>query len=245
MELIDLIKNSNYLVVFTGAGISTESGIPDFRSNSGLYLSGEYGGYTPEQILSRRFFVQNKKIFFSFYKNRILSIIDKLPNRSHYALQKLELLGKLKCIITQNIDNLHQKSGSKKVLDIHGNIFQYKCTSACGKHYEYGDFDQLLKSNDIPKCDCGGIVRPNTVLFDEWLNDDIFDSAYKEIKSADLVISIGSSLVVQPAASLLSEVEENCKLVIINNTETPYDRKADLIINENCGIVLENIINKL
>lgn len=246
MELIELIKKSANIVAFTGAGISTESDIPDFRSVNGLYSSEKFDGYTPDQILSRRFFLTEKKIFFSFYKKRILSMLDKQPNRSHKALQKLESIDKLTCIITQNIDNLHQKAGSKNVLDLHGNITQYRCISACGaKFYNQEQFFKMLDGDKIPRCDCGGVVRPNTVLFDEWLNDDIFDEATVAIINSDLILAIGSSLQVQPAAGLLSEKKENCKLVIINKDPTPYDKKATLVINENCGDVLEQIVNLL
>ena len=244
LELIELVKQSNNIVVFTGAGISTESDIPDFRSNSGLYASGKYKDYKPEQILSRKFFFTNKEIFFSFYRDRLLSLCDKQPNRSHYALVKLEEIGKLKWVVTQNIDNLHQKAGSKNVLDLHGNGSKCHCIS-CYKKFTFDEFCVILNSSDIPRCDCGGIVRPSTVLFDECLNDDVYDKAYYEIKKADLLISIGSSLVVQPAAGLLSEKSKECKLVIINNSDTPYDKKADLVINENCGDVLENLIKNI
>ena len=240
MNLTDLVKTSNYVVAFAGAGISTESGIPDFRSTSGLYLSGKFEGHSPEEILSKRFFLKDKPTFFAFYKERLHNLLNKKPNRSHHALVKLEQVGKLKCIVTQNIDNLHETAGSSKVLDLHGNGARSRCISCCEK-YNYEQFSKMLEEKEVPRCFCGGVVRPDTVLFDEWLNDDIFDAAYHEIKSADLVISIGSSLVVQPAASLLSEKTPECKLVIINNTETPYDKKAALVIHENCGDVLETL----
>jgi len=245
MELLQLIKDAKHIVAFTGAGLSTESGIPDFRSSSGLYLSGKYEGYTPERILSQRFFRENKPVFFSFYKERIMAMRDKQPNRAHYALQKLQSVGKLQSVINQNIDNLLQKSGVTNVFDLHGNINTFRCISACGKDYDADEFMALFENSEVPKCDCGGIVRPNTVLFDEWLNDDIYDAAYWEAKKCDLMISIGSSLVVRPACSLLSEIGDTAKLVIINNTTTPYDKKADLIINRPCGEVLEEVANAL
>jgi NAD-dependent deacetylase len=243
MGLSELIKEANYVVAFTGAGLSTESGIPDFRSSSGLYLSGKYEGHTPEQILSNRFFRKNKEIFFSFYKERIMSMNGKQPNRAHFALKKLQDLGKLKSTINQNIDNLLQSSGVTNVLDLHGNITTFRCMSACGKSYNDVEFMKMLEETPVPRCECGGIVRPNTVLFDEWLNDDIFDAAYHEAKKADLMIAIGSSLVVRPACTLLDEITENCKLVILNKGETPYDKKATLVINEPCGEVLEREVN--
>jgi NAD-dependent deacetylase len=246
MTLLELVKNSNNIVAFTGAGISTESNIPDFRSSNGLYSTGRYKGYTPEQILSRLFFLKDKATFFAFYKERLSNLMDKQPNRSHYALVKLEEIGKLKYIITQNIDNLHQKAGSKKILEMHGNGSRSHCIS-CQKKYVYEEFEKLLNesTNNIPRCDCGGVIRPSTVLFDEWLDDNIFDKAVEEIKTADLVIAIGSTLLVQPAAGLLSERSKECKLVIINNSATPYDSKADLILNGNCGEILEELVKGL
>lgn len=241
--LLEYIKNSKNFIIFTGAGISTEypSSIPDFRSSSGLYSTGKFKEWKPEQILSRRFFLMKPEVFYEFYKERLLSMADKKPNRSHYALAKLEEMGLLKCVITQNIDNLHQTAGNKMVLDLHGNGSICRCIS-CSNKYPIDYMHKLLETSNIPRCECGGKVRPDTVLFDEWLNDDVYDGAMKVIKMADLIVSIGTSLVVQPAAGLLSEKSQECKLVIINNTETPYDRKAELIIRENCGLVLEEVV---
>lgn len=245
MELLELIKEAKHVVAFTGAGLSTESDIPDFRSSSGLYLTGKYAGHTPETILSQRFFRINKPVFFSFYKERIMAMTDKKPNRAHFAMQKMQSVGKLNSVINQNIDNLLQKAGVNNIFDLHGNITTFRCVSACGKSYNDVDFMKLLENAEVPKCECGGIVRPNTVLFDEWLNDDIYDAAYYEAKNCDLMIAIGSSLVVRPACSLLSEIKDSAKLVIINNTKTDYDHKADLIINRSCGEVLEEVANQL
>jgi NAD-dependent deacetylase len=247
MELLELIKEAKYVVGFTGAGLSTESGIPDFRSKSGLYLSGKYEGYTPEQILSNHFArnPKNQPIFFSFYKERIMSMSDKQPNRAHYALKKLQDIGKLKEVINQNIDNLLQKAEVKDVFDLHGNITSFRCTSACGKTHTADDFMKLLETAEIPRCECGGIVRPNTVLFDEWLDDNTFDAAYWTAKECDLMIAIGSSLIVRPACTLISEINDACKLVIINKDKTPYDHRACLVIHEPCGEVLERVANQL
>jgi len=245
MGLKELVNDAKYVVVFTGAGLSTESGIPDFRSSSGLYLSGKYEGYTPEHILSNRFFRSNKEIFFSFYKERIMKMSDKKPNRAHFALKKLQDVGKLQSVINQNIDNLIQSAGVTNVFDLHGNITSFRCVSACGKSYNGEEFMKMMDEKPVPRCECGGVVRPNTVLFDEWLNDDIFDAAYHEAKKADLMIAIGSSLVVRPACSLLSEIGPDCKLVILNKDETPYDKKATLILREPCGEVLENLAKEL
>ncbi len=245
MELLQLIKDAKHVVAFTGAGLSTESGIPDFRSSSGLYLNGKYEGYTPEIILSQEFFRKNKPIFFSFYKERIMSMRDKQPNIAHHSLKKLQDVGKLNSVINQNIDNLLQKAGVTNVFDLHGNISTFRCLSACGKDYDDVGFMALMENSEIPKCECGGIVRPNTVLFDEWLNDDTYDASYWEAKKCDLMIAIGSSLVVRPACSLLDEIQDTAKLVIINTKETPYDKKATLIINKPCGEVLKKVINQL
>ena len=182
MELFELVKEAKYVVAFTGAGLSTESGIPDFRSTSGLYLSGPFQGYTPEQILSVQFFRLNKPIFFAFYKQRIMSMIDKQPNRAHNALQQLEVRGILKSVVNQNIDNLLQRAGVKNVFDLHGNISEFRCVSACGTPYNQEEFMRLLNESPVPRCECGGVIRPNTVLFGEWLDDVIYDAAMREVK---------------------------------------------------------------
>ena len=243
-SLVKLIRDSKDVVVFTGAGISTESGIPDFRSSSGLYASGKFQQWTPEQILSKRFFIKNPEIFYEFYKERLLSMSDKKPNRSHKILAEWESSGKVKAVVTQNIDNLHQTAGSKVVMDLHGNGSVVRCC-VCLKKYPTSYMHEQLETSPIPRCECGAKVRPMTVLFDEWLDDDVFDSATKVMKMADLVVVIGTSLVVHPAASLLSEINEECKLVILNNTKTPYDSVASLLINEPCGDILEYVKERL
>jgi len=239
-KLQEYIDNAKYIVAFSGAGVSVESKIPDFRSSSGVY-SKDFGDKNPEQILSRKCFREDPKLFFRFVRSR-LSIFDgKNPNRSHLFLAQLEKSGKLKTVITQNIDGLHKDAGNVNVLEIHGTHRTYRCNSACGADYTTEQFLDKLTNSDIPICECGGIIRTNTVLFDEPLDDDTFEKAIDECKKADLLISIGSSLIVQPAASLLSEINKNCKLVIINNDWTPYDRKAHLVIRENCGDVFDKI----
>lgn len=243
-ELVNLIKSSNNLVVFTGAGMSTASGIPDFRSSSGLYSTGKFKQWTPEQILSRKFFRTHPEIFYEFYKERLLSMSDKKPNEGHYVLAEWESKGILKAIVTQNIDNLHQTAGNKLVLDLHGNGSIAKCCVCC-KTYPISYMHEQLEINPIPKCECGCRVKPNTVLFDEWLDDDIFDAATKVMMLSDLVIVIGSSLVVQPAAGLLSRISKDCKLVIINQSITLYDPRADLLIDEPCVDVLKYVKGKL
>lgn len=245
MELIEMIKEAKNIVAFTGAGLSTESGIPDFRSRNGIYLEGEFEGYTPERILSNRFFREptNKSIFFSYYRQRIMSMIDKQPNRAHFALKKLEDLGKLTCVMNQNIDNLLQKAGVKNVYDLHGNITKFKCMSCC-KYFTADEF--MAIQNNVPRCDCGGVIKPMTVLFDEWLDDDTFDACYWAAKKCDLMIVLGSSCIVRPACTLIGEIPENAYLAIINQSSTPYDKKADIVINDKlCGEVLENVVNQL
>lgn len=240
MNLKELIANSNHIVAFTGAGISTESGIPDFRSSSGLYMSGDFEGHTPEGILTSRMLRTNPKLVLKFYKHRLMNMVDKDPNRSHRILKQLEDAGKLKAVITQNIDNLHRKCGSQTVYELHGNATKFRCNIHCGKTYTYEQFVQMVEKDDVPTCECGfSFIRPNVVLFDESLDDTVFDAAYHEASKCDLMIAIGSSLAVQPAASLLSEIPKTAKLVIINKDTTPYDRRAALLIHENCGDVLE------
>lgn len=236
-EMVDAAKS---IVVFTGAGISTESGIPDFRSSNGLYMS-EFDGKSPEQILSRRFFRENKKTFCSFLKKRMNVLLNREPNRSHKALAAWEKAGKLTGVVTQNIDDLHNKAGNTNVMELHGNYSKFRCDSACGASYTCDDFMKKIETEEIPKCECGGVLRPCTVLFDESLDDATFEKAIVEISRADLLIVVGSSLMVQPAAGLVRELKKGANFVIINTTGTPYDKLATLIINENCGDVLEAI----
>ncbi len=245
-KLLELVKASQFALVFTGAGVSTESGIPDFRSTSGLY-SEKYENKSPEQILSLRTFRENKPLFFRFYIQRIGNLVNKEPNRAHFAIRDLEDRGIVKAVLTQNIDNLHQKAGSRKVIDLHGNSSVWRCYSACGYTCDYATVVTLVKDDrQYPVCpNCDGCVRPQTVLFDEALNDDAYDLAYSLCKSADLMIAIGSSLLVAPACHFVDEIPVEAKLVILNQTKTPFDSKADLVIRENCGEVMENLVKNL
>lgn len=244
MNLLDLIKESNYILAFTGAGISTESGIPDFRSVSGIYLTGEFEGMKPEMILTRRTFRTKPDLLLKYYRERLMKMVDKEPNRSHLVLKQLEDMGKLKWVITQNIDNLHRKAGNKNVLELHGNGTHFKCSISCGETYTYEQFCEMLEKETKPMCRCGmAPIRPDVVLFDEALNDEVFDKAYDECGKCDLMIAIGSSLVVAPACTLVGEINPKAKCVIINKDKTPYDSKADLVIRENCGEVLERTMN--
>lgn len=227
------INNSNNIVFFGGAGVSTESGIKDFRSKDGLY--NEKYKYPPEQILSHSFFYKNTKEFYKFYRDK-LNCLNVLPNICHKYLVKLEKEGKLKAIITQNIDNLHQKAGSTNVIELHGTIYKNYCDK-CHKFYppEY-----IWNTKDIPKCNCGGIIKPNIVLYEEPLNEFDILKAINYIKNSDLLIIAGTSLTVYPAASYISYFQGK-HLVIINKDKTPGDNIADLVINDNLGNVFKKL----
>lgn len=238
MELKKIINESNNIVFFGGAGVSTESGIPDFRSEKGIYSAVSEYGYNPETILSHSFFMKNKEIFFKYYKKNLLYPNAK-PNNAHYGLAKLEKEGKLKAVITQNIDDLHQKAGSKNVLELHGTLYKNYCMK-CGKNF---DLDYVTKDYGVTFCDeCGGVVRPDVVLYEEGLDQDVIRNSVKYISEADVLIVGGTSLAVYPAAGLIDYFRGN-KLILINKSVTPYDKKADLIINENIGEVFKEICN--
>ena len=227
------IKESNNIVFFGGAGVSTESGIKDFRSVDGLY--NEKYDYPPEEILSHTFFMNNTKEFYKFYKEK-LNCLDIKPNICHKYLTKLEKEGKLKAIITQNIDGLHQKAKSKNVLELHGTIYKNYCIN-CGKNYEAKD---IFNSKEIPKCNCGGIIKPEVVLYEEPLNDNTINKTINYISNADLLIVAGTSLTVYPASSFIRFFKGK-HLVIINKTITPMDNIASLIINDSLGNVFKNL----
>lgn len=245
-NLLQLINESKHIIAFTGAGISTESGIPDFRSSGGLYTSGKYDGKSPESILTRKMMRTDPALVLGFYKERMMKIVEKEPNRAHYALKKLEDMGKLDYIITQNIDNLHRKAGNRRVLELHGNGTRWVCGIYCGQEYTYEEANKMISEQEKPMCRCQmSVIRPDVVMFDESLNDRIFDEAYFASKTCDLMIAIGSSLLVQPACGLVDEIPQDAKLVIINQDKTPFDGKADLVIHESCGKILEDIINEM
>lgn len=231
--LQDMIDNSNNIVFFGGAGVSTESGIKDFRSVDGLY--NEKYDYPPEVILSRSFFDKHTKEFYKFYKEK-LNCLNIDPNVTHKYLEKLEKTGKLKTIITQNIDGLHEKAGSKNVLLLHGTIYKNYCM-LCHKSYS-ASF--IFNSEDIPKCSCGGIIKPDVVLYEEALDENVVASAINAIKTCDLLIVGGTSLAVYPAASYIRYFEGKY-LVIINNDSTIYDNQAQLVIHDKLG----NVFSKL
>ena len=235
-KLKEWIEKSSYIVFFGGAGVSTESGIPDFRSVDGLY-SQSYK-YPPEQIISHSFYVQNTEEFYRFYKDKMI-FKDARPNSAHYALSALEKEGKLKAVITQNIDGLHQLAGSKEVLELHGSIHRNYCTK-CGHFYNLNYIEQ---SDGVPLCSCGGIIKPDVVLYEEGLDNEILRRAVMHISKADMLIVGGTSLVVYPAAGLIDYYNGN-RLVLINKTSTSKDSKADLVINESIGSVLGDLIVK-
>ena len=232
-----MIDKCNNIVFFGGAGVSTESGIKDFRSVDGLY--NEKYDYPPEVILSHTFFVNKTKDFYDFYRDK-LNTINIEPNITHKYLKKLEDTGKLKAIITQNIDGLHEKTHSKNVLLLHGTIYKNYCMK-CHKYY---DAEYVFNSKDIPKCECGGIIKPDVVLYEESLNEEVVNNAIKAISNADLLIIGGTSLAVYPAASYINYFNGKY-LVIINKDSTPYDNRADLVINDKLGNVFSKLtVNK-
>lgn len=228
-ELKEIISKSNNIVFFGGAGVSTESGIPDFRSVDGLY-STRYK-YPPETMISHSFFMNNTEEFYDFYINKMIFLNAK-PNNAHKKLAVLEKEGKLKAVITQNIDGLHQEAGSKNVLELHGSVLRNYCMK-CGKFH---DVNFIVNSKGIPKCQCGGIVKPDVVLYEESLDSGIMEKSVDLIEKADVLIIGGTSLVVYPAAGLINYFNGS-KLVLINKTSTPMDKKADLIINDSIGKV--------
>lgn len=234
-ELKKIIDTSKNTVLFTGAGISCPSGIPDFRSADGLY-NEKGGGYSPEQIISHSFFVAHPKEFYEFYKSKMVYPKAK-PNAAHRYFAKLEAEGKLSAIVTQNIDGLHQAAGSKNVLEFHGSVHRNHCMR-CGKFF---DVNYVMNSSGAPKCDkCGGLVKPDVVLYEEGIDADVFEKSVAAIENAQTVIVVGTSLAVYPAAGLLTGFRgEN--LVLVNKQATPFDRYATLVINED----VVNVVKRL
>lgn len=232
-QLQQLISNSHNIVFFGGAGVSTESGIPDFRSVDGLYH--EQYKYPPEIMLSHTFFVDHTEEFFDFYRKKLIFKNAK-PNLAHLKLAELEQAGKLKAVITQNIDGLHQMAGSKKVLELHGSIKRNYC-ERCGSFF---DEEFILQSHGIPSCSCGGTVKPDVVLYEEGLDHEVIKQSVSYIANADVLIVAGTSLVVYPAAGLIDYYRGN-KLILINRSATAADSKADLLIQGSVGEVLGKI----
>lgn len=230
-KLTEIIKNSSYVVFFTGAGVSTDSGLKDFRGRNGLYNERNYMGYEPEEILSHDFFFSHRDIFNKYLVEK-LSVNDVKPNVGHKALAELEKMGKVKAVITQNIDNLHQDGGSRKVLELHGSLKRWYCLN-CGK-----------KSDRDFKCECGGIVRPDVTLYGEMLNEDVTAEAIREIKKADTLIIAGTSLTVYPAAYYLNYFTGK-HLIIINETPTSQDGSAELVIRTGFADTMKQVMELL
>lgn len=232
-----VIDESKKIVFFGGAGVSTESNIPDFRSESGLYQAVSQYGQSPETMLSHSFFMNHMDTFFDYYKNNLI-YQDAKPNKAHEALARLEQEGKLTAVVTQNIDGLHQLAGSKNVYELHGSVLRNYCMD-CNAFY---DLDYIMDPNhcdgDIPKCEkCGGIIKPDVVLYEEALDEDVISGAINAISKADTLIVGGTSLVVYPAAGLINYFRGN-NLILINKSQTQYDDRATLVVNDAIGKVL-------
>lgn len=236
-ELKTIIEESDNIVFFGGAGVSTESGVPDFRSENGLYHAQQNYGRSPEEMLSHTFFMNHMETFYDYYKNNLI-YTDVKPNKAHLALAKLEKMGKLKAVITQNIDGLHQMAGSQRVYELHGSVLRNRCMK-CHRFYE---LDYIMNpdhcQDQVPHCqECGGVVKPEVVLYEECLDDDCISGAVNAIAAADALIVGGTSLAVYPAAGLI-QYFQGSHLVLINKSVTPYDSHATLVIRQPIGEVL-------
>ena len=241
ISLRDMIKDSDNIVFFGGAGVSTESDIPDFRSSDGLFSKKLNKHFSPEQLVSHTFYVHYPEDFYAFYKDKLI-YPDARPNKAHKALTYLEKIGKLRAVVTQNIDGLHQMAGSKNVLELHGSVNSNTCQS-CGYNMDLKEFLDL--EGLVPKCPkCGGSVKPDVVLYEESLNEDTIIKTIKAISEADMLIVGGTSLVVYPAAGFLDYFKGR-HIVLINKAETSYDRRADLVINDSIGNVLDMAVKDL
>ena len=237
-RLKKIIDNSDNIVFFGGAGVSTESNIPDFRSEKGLYKAKTEYGMSPEEMISHSFFVNHTETFFDYYKKNLI-YSDAKPNKAHRALAKLEAQGKLKAVVTQNIDGLHQMAGNKKVYELHGSVLR----NYCMKCHQFYDLDYIMDEyhckGNVPICPvCGGIIKPDVVLYEEMLDEDCINKAVSAISKADTLIIGGTSLVVYPAAGFVRYFRGN-HLVLINKQETPYDSHADLVIHDSIGKVMD------
>ncbi len=236
-QLARWIEESEAIVFFGGAGVSTESGIPDFRSVDGLY--NQKYKYLPETIISHSFYVRDPEEFYRFYKDKMI-FPDAQPNRAHKALAKLEAMGKLKAVITQNIDGLHQAAGSREVLELHGSVHRNYCTR-CGAFHS---LQEVMADDGVPRCSCGGTVKPDVVLYEEGLDQHIMNKSVQYIRRADMLIIGGTSLTVYPAAGLI-DYYNGTKLVLINRSVTPMDGRADLVISGSIGEVLGDIVEAM
>lgn len=232
-EFISVVENSNNIVFFGGAGVSTESNIPDFRSPDGLY--NQKYKYPPEHILSHDFFMTHTEEFFEFYRDKMLIPWAK-PNVTHKKLAALEKLGKLRCVITQNIDGLHEMAGSKNVLNLHGTVYKNHCMK-CGEAYP---MEYILESKGVPKCRCGGTIKPDVVLYGECLDEKVLEKSIIAISEAEVLIVGGTSLAVYPAAGLIDYFRGE-KLILINREMTQYDKNADLVFHESLGSLFSKL----
>ncbi len=232
-QLKKIMDESDNIVFFGGAGVSTESGIPDFRSVDGLY--NQKYDYPPETILSHTFYRRHCEEFYRFYRDKML-FTSAEPNKAHLKLAEWEAQGKVKAVITQNIDGLHQKAGSKEVLELHGSVLRNYCES-CGKFY---GVDHIIQSTGVPKCECGGSVKPDVVLYEEGLSQETLQKSVYYISNADVLIIGGTSLAVYPAAGLIDYYRGN-KLILVNKTATPRDKQADLVVYGSIGEIFGSI----
>lgn len=233
LKLRKLIESHDRIVFFGGAGVSTESGIPDFRSTTGIYSQKHSYPYPPEQMISHSFFMRHTDEFFKFYRDRMV-FVDAQPNACHRKLAQLEQEGRLSAVVTQNIDGLHQKAGSKNVLELHGSVLRNFCMN-CGRPYS---LSVVTESTDTPHCACGGIIKPDVVLYEEPLDEKVIERAVSEISRADMLIVAGTSLVVYPAASFIGYFRGDT-LALVNKGETPLDSKADFLSRCNIGAIMD------
>jgi NAD-dependent deacetylase len=239
-RLVQILKDSNNIVFFGGAGVSTASKIPDFRSSNGIFNEKLNETFTPEQLVSYTFYMKYPKEFFNFYKSKLI-YPDAKPNNAHIALARLEEMGKLKAIVTQNIDGLHQMAGSKNVFELHGSVHRNYCV----KCREFYDASFIINSKDIPTCmKCGGTVKPDVVLYEEGLDDKVINGAINAISKADTLIIGGTSLVVYPAAGLINYFKGK-NLILINKSSTSADKRANLVINDDIDKISFDAINQI
>lgn len=238
-KFVQMLRDSERIVFFGGAGVSTESGIPDFRSEQGIYKTQQQFGVSPETILSHTFFMRHTEKFYDFYRTAMIYEKAK-PNKAHEALEKLEAMGKLTAVVTQNIDGLHQAAGSKTVYELHGTVHKNRCMR-CGKPY---GLMAVTDCDGVPRCECGGIIKPEVVLYEEGLDGETIERSVQAIRHADMLIVGGTSLNVYPAASFVQYYRGD-RLVLINKSETPYDSYADLLIHDSIGKVLSEAVAAL
>lgn len=232
------VKESDNIVFFGGAGVSTESGIKDFRSSDGLYHMKFK--YPPETMLSHSFYESHTEEFFDFYRNQLMPPEDIQPNPAHLKLSELEQQGKLKAVVTQNVDGLHEKAGSKVIYNLHGSIYQNRCIR-CGKRFDGLEGARVIRNaKGVPLCPCGGVIKPDVVLYEEGLDQDTIEGAINAIEDADMLIIGGTSLTVYPASGLIRYYRGD-KLVLINRDETPYDKRANLVIRDPIGQVFSQL----